>query len=349
MKHFSSPFLKKTCALACATVALSYGLPLFAQALDSSAAPVQYTVTPQSPAPNTRVLIEVAGVGSFLGNSTITWSRDGKMVLSGTGASSYSFTTGNPGTETEVTVSIQSSQYGLLSRTFDFNPSSVDLVWEADTTVPPLYPGKALMSPGSDVRVAAFPNILSGRSTRAISDLSFQWTRNGQAQRDASGLGRNIFSFTGNQLHPSEIVSVDVVSEGTTLAHNEITIPASSPLLLFYAKDPLRGVLYDTALLGAAALPGEESIVHAEPYFFSRKSLSAGLLQYSWMLNGQGVSGPDSERGELVLRQTGSGSGSAELTAELQNTDDTKLLQGAAASLTILFGSSNPFSSLFGI
>jgi len=349
MKHVSSLFLKKIFAPTCAVVALSVALPLFAQSLDSSPAPVQYTVTPESPAPNTRVLIEVAGVGSFLGDSTITWSRDGKTVLSGTGASRYSFTTGNPGTETEVVVSIQSSQYGLISRTFDFNPSTVDLIWEADTTVPPMYPGKALMSPGSDVRVVAFPSVFSGGKRLGTSDLSFQWKLNDEVQPDASGLNRSAFSFTGNQLHQGEVVSVDVFRGGTRFAHGEIAIPTFAPLLLFYAKDPLRGVLYDTALEGSAALPGQEAILHAEPYFFSRQSLAAGTLQYVWALNGQEVTGPDSARGELTLRQTGSGSGSADLSAELQNTDDSKLLQGARASLTIFFGSSNPFSSLFGI
>lgn len=349
MKHPLSTFLKKIFVPACAGLALSLAFPLFAQSLDTASAPVQYTVTPQSPTPGARVLIEVRGVGSFLGDSLITWTENGRAVLSGTGASNYAFTAGALGEKTEITVSIHSTQYGLISRTFDFNPASVDLVWEADTTAPPLYAGKTLMSPGSSVRVAAFPAVFSGKTALRAGDLSFQWSLDGKAQPDVSGLGRNVFSFSGSQLQDSENVSVDAFYAGAAVAHGDVTIPASAPLLLFYAKDPLRGVLYDTALEGSAALPGQETIVHAEPYFFSTNSVRSGSLEYDWALDGQNVSGPNSARGELTLRQTGSGSGSANLSAQLQNTDNDKLLQNAQASLAVLFGAINPLNSLFGI
>src|SRR4051812_33593125 len=56
-------------------------------------APVQYTVTPEIPGPSTSVAIQVEGVGNFIGNSTITWTLDGKTALQGTGANKFSFTT----------------------------------------------------------------------------------------------------------------------------------------------------------------------------------------------------------------------------------------------------------------
>ncbi len=118
--------------------------------------PVQYAVAPEVPGPNQSVVIEVQGVGQLLGNSTITWSNNGTVAQRGTGLSRYSFTTGALGSRTTISVAIQSTQ-GTFTHTFVFVPSLVNLVWEANTTVPPLYRGKALYSAGSPLKVVAVP------------------------------------------------------------------------------------------------------------------------------------------------------------------------------------------------
>ena len=43
---------------------------------------------------NTQVTIEAQGVGTFIGNSTITWSQNGNVVLKGQGQRDLTFTTG---------------------------------------------------------------------------------------------------------------------------------------------------------------------------------------------------------------------------------------------------------------
>src|SRR3989344_3006939 len=136
------------------------GSPGFVQA-QSLPAPIQYVVYPEVPGPNQTVNIEAQGVGSFLGEADITWTHDGKVVQSGVGVRKYTFTTGALGQKTTVGISIDSSQ-GLFSKTFSFTPSLINLVWEADTTVPPFYLGKALYSAGSSYKVVAFPTVYSG-------------------------------------------------------------------------------------------------------------------------------------------------------------------------------------------
>ncbi len=258
-------------------------LPLIASAQSMSLglqqAPVQYTVTPPAPAPNSPVTIQAAGVGDFIGNSPITWTLDGTVAQTGTGDNIFNFSTGPLGKVITVGVTIESSSYGTIAQTWVFNPSLVNLVWEADTTIPPFYLGKALYSAGSQLTVFAFPEVIQNGMQVPASRLSFQWSRDGNAQVDASGLGRSSFTFMGNQLLQSETVDVDVLSGNTTVAHGEVAVSAVQPKLIFYLRDPLRGILYNAALPGTYTLAGQEVTVHAEPYFFSRTSAARGALR----------------------------------------------------------------------
>ncbi|HUD02870.1 MAG TPA: hypothetical protein VMR46_02510 [Candidatus Paceibacterota bacterium] len=312
-------------------------------------APIQYVVSPETPGPNTQVTIEVQGVGTFIGNSTITWSQNGTVVSQGVGQHDFTFTTGAIGTETQIKVTVNSSTQGTLTNSWTFIPSAVNLVWEADTTVPPLYKGKALYSGGSDVKVVAFPSLAINGSSLPVSSLSFQWTLDGDPLPDQSGLGQNSLTFTGSQLQKEEDVSVDVYYGSTKVGTGSVAIPASDPELVLYDKDPLRGIIFDSALPAGISLDSNELTVQAVPYFFSNSSLANGALTYAWTLNGNDTSGPNSASGELSLVQSGSGSGSATLGVTLQNNDTDKLVQAANAALQIIFGTQSSNSGLFGL
>ena len=322
---------------------LLWGGVVYAQAVPD---PVQYLVAPETPGPRETVLIEVQGVGSFLGSATITWSQDGKVVKSGVGERSYAFTAGALGTRSTVRVSIDSSQ-GSFVRTFIISPSLVNLVWEADTSVPVLYRGKALYSAGSPVKVVAFPSAYSGSARILSSALSFQWSRGGAAVPEQSGLGRSTFSFMGDQLQAAETVAVEVYYGTAKVARGEVTIPASNPKIVFYQRDALRGTLYDTAIPAAIQLVGKELTVQAEPYYFAMSAKRTGQLSYVWTLNGAETTGPDAAQGLLTLRQTGSGEGAASLGVTVQNNSSDQFVQAAQATIQLLFGTQS--QSLFNL
>ncbi|MEK7068320.1 MAG: hypothetical protein AAB964_00715, partial [Patescibacteria group bacterium] len=66
--------------------------------------------------------------------------------------------------------------------------------------------------------------------------------------------------------------------------------------------------------------------------------------------NGESVSGPDTTRGILTLRQAGAGAGEASLSVSLQNLDSSKLVQAAEAALGLVFGESgSALGNLFGL
>ena len=321
----------------------------YAQSFGTDLSAVRLLASPEVPGPNTQVRIEVQGVGTFVGDATITWYKDGAAVVSGTGERVYAFTTGGLGEVTRIRVVVESTGLGTVTREMAFAPAQVYLVWEANTSVPPLYRGKALYSLGSQVTVTAFPQVAVNGATLSSNNLSFQWQKNGSTQAQQSGKGRNTLTFEGDQLKTGENVAVDVLFGEVLVARSSVFIPATDPQILLYPRDPLRGVLFDQALPAAISLGSRELTVQAVPYFFANESLTDGSLVYAWTLGGNPTTGPDAAGGTLTLRQTGEGAGEAVLGVSLQNTDSAKLLQTARAALRIVFGAQSSDSSFFGI
>ncbi|HEX2614787.1 MAG TPA: hypothetical protein VHL10_04790 [Nitrososphaera sp.] len=313
--------------------------------------PVNFVVTPDAPTPGAPVTIQVRGVGDFLGESNITWRLNGGVAKSGIGERSFTFTAGGLGVKSTVSVTIESRTEGTITKTFTFNPSIVNMLWEADTSIPPWFKGKALYTAGSNIRVLALPQIVEGGKTVAASTLTFKWSRNGTPLTSQSGRGFVQVNFAGDQLKTQEVVSVEVYSGTTLVAKGSVTIPASNALVVFYEQDPLRGMLYDRAVLGSYPLSKDEITLQAQPFYFSAASTKDGSLTYNWTLNNQAITGPDSARGILTLRQSGAGAGSATVGVELQNTDESKFLQSAQTVVKMLFGGAtqNSFGSFFGL
>ena len=332
-----------------AIAAFFIAAPFVHAQLNGGVNPVQYIVAPETPGPNAPVVIEVQGVGTFLGDSTITWSQNGKVMQSDIGSRTFSFKTGALGTQTQIHVVINSKTQGTITNDWVFIPSLINLVWEADTFVPPFYKGKALYSAGSPLKVVAFPTVVVNGSRLPVSSLSFQWSRNNTPVPSASGTGRNTFSFNGDQLQNGENVAVDVYYGASKLGRGEVVIPAVDPQILLYVQDPLRGRLYDMALPNAISLTAKEISIVAAPYYFANKSLQSNGTTYTWMLNNNEITGPKSAVGLLTLRQTGSGGGSGVLNVSLQNNDSDKLVQAAETALQIVFGKTSNTSSLFGL
>ena len=237
-----------------------------------------------------------------------------------------------------------------MTREFVFVPSLVHLIWEADTTVPNFYLGKPLYTAGSRLKIVAFPTVVLQGSRIANSAISFQWRQNDALVPEQSGLGKNTFTVYGDQLQTGEDISVELYINGVKVGRGEIFIPAVEAQTVVYSRDPLRGLVLDQALFGNVNLLGKEVTLQAEPFFFAKTSKNRGLLSYDWRLNDTEATGPDSQRGLLTLRQTGSGSGFAAVGVTLQNTDAERFIQSADTTLGITFGQpSSLISNLFGL
>ncbi|MSR70614.1 hypothetical protein EXS62_01080 [Candidatus Kaiserbacteria bacterium] len=322
------------------TIAVLLFAPLFAGA-QAVSDPVQYIIAPETPGPNALVVIEAQGVGPFLGNANIRWTQDGKTVLEGVGERKFSFTTGALGSSSRIRINITSATAGSFSKELVFTPSLVNLVWEADTTTPPFYRGKALYSAGSPLKVVAFPSVFSGGSQISPSSLSYQWSRNSELLPAQSGLGRSTLTLDGDQLQTQESVVVDINYGNARVARGELVVPAVEPRIMLYSRDALHGTRWEAALPARIQLNVPELTVQAEPFYFSMTSKKNNQLAFVWTLNGEDASGPDSSKGILTLRQSGGGVGSASLGVSLQNNDTNAFIQQAAAAIEIVFGTQN--------
>ena len=302
--------------------------------------PLEVMVEPKAPAPGEETTITLSSTPLDLSRSTISWSLDGNPKQTGPAERSFTFMMGRAGVPTTVSVEIIGPNGSRVTRSFTFRPGSVTLVWEADTYVPPFYMGKRLYTPGASVRVLAIPDVRDNLGGRIpAQNLVFKWSLNNTPLLDRSGLGKNVFSFTGKQLNDGEAVSVEVLrSGGIVAARGEILIEGEDPVLLLYKHDPLRGMLYHAALTKSVTLSDTETSIQAEPYFISGDTRRTPYTIFTWGLNDREVTPDAKDPTRLTLRQSNGEEGSARLSLELQNADLTKLLQRASASLTILFG-----------
>src|SRR3990167_3192742 len=135
-------------------------LPFKANAASPSS--ISVNVVPENPAPNENTSITLSSYANNLDSVLISWSVNGKSVLSGIGKKSFSVNAGAAGSETSVVATI-SLPDGAIDTRIIIRPAVMVLLWQAnDSYVPPFYKGRALPTPDSEVKVVAMPEIKSG-------------------------------------------------------------------------------------------------------------------------------------------------------------------------------------------
>jgi hypothetical protein len=319
-----------------------------AQAQQNGSDPLFIDVQPSTPVAGAQTTITIDSSMVDLSQAAIRWSVNGSPKAAGNGLRTFTFTMGPAGKSTVVGLTVVPIKTAPFTRNFTFTPGSVLMLWEAATYVPPFYQGKSLYVPGADIRVVAVPDVRDAAGNLIpTSELNFKWQINGDAYADRSGLGVDVLTFPGNWSGGTEEVVVNVLrKDGSKAAKGVVFIPDNNPLVLFYKKDPLRGMLYDHALTGNERLTETETTIVAEPYYISGRSRKSVSNEYSWTLNGESVAPQGNDPAVITLRQNSGQTGSVTLAFSVRNTDVSKLLQTAQASVVLLFGAQN--SNFFG-
>ncbi|MBI2100644.1 MAG: hypothetical protein HYT47_01325 [Candidatus Vogelbacteria bacterium] len=206
--------------------------------------------------------------------------------------------------------------------------SAVDLVWEAETYVPPGYRGRTRPSPESLVRVVAITS---------IKNPIFHWRKDGADLKSASGAGKNTFDFRAAP-SGSNLIEVTVTrSDGSIGASGAAQIPIAAPKILFYeVKDGQ--IDYRRALKNLNIVTDQTKII-AEPFYFSSIDWLNRRLVFNWSANQQKVE-PATEDPRFLTLITNADSGAGETTLDLKITNTEHPLQTAAAKLLISFGQS---------
>lgn len=281
--------------------------------------------SPEIPGPNTTVSAQFITYSFDADRANITWTLNNKVALKGMGEKNFSFKTGDLGSVTNLTVSAVSSDGVQLSKNFSFRMAEVDILWEALNYTPLLYKGKALATSNSLIRITAIPYFPS-----ASSKLVYDWEIDYEKQPEVSGTGKNSFTFLSAEIFNRHKVKLIVSNyDRSIMAEKSIWIEIQEPKVLFYKDNPLEGTQYNKALTKEINLEGEEIVLRAEPYFFSKNNLNQ--LTYEWLMNNQKIF-PEEFPNVLSLRK-GEGSGRTQIGVKVNIS--LNILQFGAKELMI--------------
>lgn len=323
-----------------ATIGITVGLSAVASAqemrIPGASSALFISLTPVHPGPGEPVRLTVTSPLYDLAESTITWSGNGVVIAQGEGVTEATVTTGKVGTETLITVSISGAN-GSASISTSIIPSSIDLLWEADSYTPPFFKGRALPSAGSRVRLMAIPHLSKpGGREIAASDLTYTWKKDGAVIKSASGKGKTSATLEGPLLFDSTLISVEALSADRSVSGAQsVRIENIEPILTLYQDQPLFGIAFHRALANTTAIHESEMSFFAAPYFAPVQKVSDARLSFEWEVNRTDVV-PDRTRPNEITINADNSSGEAQI--QLSVTHATNYFFSAANTWTVDFG-----------
>ncbi|MEK7606452.1 MAG: hypothetical protein AAB458_02580 [Patescibacteria group bacterium] len=205
------------------------------------------------------------------------------------------------------------------------NTATVDLVWEANSYVPPFYKGKALTTTDGDVDVYAFVPSTFGNPLRA----TYTWELNSQVLGSLSGVGRSSLRVSGSPFIDDRAIRVRVVGENGREGFGYVRIPAVKPTIMVYVDSPLAGVQFGNAVVTRLEAQTETDLtLTAYPYFFSTSDRNENL-SYTWNVNGVA----SETRGPTLVARSET-TGTSTVSVEINNV--SKILERASKIFSVV-------------
>ncbi len=283
---------------------------------------VVLSISPDSPSPNQNVDATVGSYSINLDKANISWSVDNQELSNGIGRKKFSFKTGDLGSPTILSVTIETVDGQNLLKTLTISGAEVDLLWEAeDAYVPPFYRGKALAPSQGRFKVVAMPNFVNQTGKVSPKNLSYAWTKDDNASSSSSGWGKSYLIIQNSYLDKVNLAEVKVsdISGGVSVS-GKIVLNTSKPKIFFYKNDPSLGIQWENALSNNFAINSNGETIVAEPYFFSPKNIDASELKFDWLLGGQKIETPSPKNILSIKPETGQSGGST-IEAIVENTN----------------------------
>ncbi len=292
---------------------------------------------PKIPKPGEVVSIRISAYSTNLNKAKITWTQDGTVILSQTGAVTNQVQAPQSGKTSKVTITILKEGGGTLVRTVTLSPADVDLMYEAETYAHPYFKGKRQFTSEASVTFIAVPNFVTPAGKKfADKDLVYTWKINGSVQQAISGYGRNTFSTKGQLIERPMQVTVEVSAINSTLiASQSINMRSIAPEIVVYENNPILGVVYEKAVTGGFLLERPQVDFEAIPYFFSGATKDSSNFAYSWAINGTRVTNKVPTENYLLLRNDENTEGRAFISATLAHT--ANLLQTTQTQFELEF------------
>lgn len=294
---------------------------------------------PSDPMPGENVRLVVKSVVIDLARADITWTANGTVVAHGLGITEASVIAPAYGEETQVSASIDSDGAQATANA-TVAPRRLDLMYEADSYVPPFYRGRALPSAGTNVRLFALPHFRRADGTFVPENsISYTWRKNGTLLTSASGIGRSAAIVRGPELFGSDVYSVDVVStDGGYAASASVTVRSVEPKLVLYQDSALFGLMYHWAFASPSFIHGSEMTFAAVPYFAQARSSDDKRLVYEWRVDGMNITADQVKRSEITVDAK---EAPGPVTIELQVTHTDNIFMESKRSWGITFGTAS--------
>lgn len=302
---------------------------------------IDVQMSPENPGPNSTVNVSVNSYATNIDASTITWKINGKTINSGVGEKNFSFSVGDTKTTTVLDIVVETTTGEIIEKTFNVKPTSVDIIWESEGFVPPFYKGKSLFSYQNKITIIAIPHITNKDGQEIMTNkMVYSWAKDGSALTEASGFGKNSFSFIPSVISRPFTIEVTVsATDSDGVGYANIYLAPSDPFILFYRKDPLYGIGFQKALQGNIGLGGSKEIATVGiPMFFGTTKATSADLIYKWSINGSPINNgqPPSTQ---VFRQNGDVSGTSKISLSIES--NNKILQYASNSFNLVFEKNN--------
>lgn len=292
---------------------------------------------PQIPKPGEVVSIRLTSYMTDLNKAKITWTQDGKVILSQIGALTNQIQAPESGKKTTIVITILKEGGGVVTKTVALSPAEVNLIYEAQTYAHPFFKGKKLFTSESVINFIALPNFVDSNGKKiADSNLVYTWKVNGTVEQSISGYGKNTFVTKGQLIERPSTITVEVSAINSSLkASQSIQIKSTVPEVVIYENNPLLGVIYDKAIFGTFLLERPQVDFEAIPYFFSGNTKDSFDLKYKWAINGVKVETKSPNENYLLLQNNQNQEGSASISLILEHTKN--LLQTTQTRLNLDF------------
>ncbi len=267
---------------------------------------MELLAVPNNPGPKETVRLSAKIYTGVTTNSSYTWVVNGKTAEQGIGRDSISVTLGGPGSVTTVEVSAYQAGEFIAEKSITFRPATIDLVWEGNTSRPPLYIGRPLPNGSSNTTILAVPHIVRSGATISPSDLVYTWSVNGKVLASQSGYGKISATIASPRFESAFEVSVKATTrDGVITSEKTTVVTPIRPTAVVYENAPLLGHTFNKATAGTFEFLEDEASFTAYPLFVS----STDDLSYEWQLDGEPFVLDKLNPFDVTFRKEGGGRG----------------------------------------
>lgn len=246
---------------------------------------IQLTTVPEFPRSAQNVVVSLKSSSVDLQNSAITWTVNGAQKEKGKGVTSIETQTGKPGSATRINAAITTNQGVTVQKSLTIHPADVDIVWEADSYIPPFYEGKPSFSYQSNLKIVAVPNFYTSTGARIDpKTLVYTWKQDSTVLGSQSGYGKDSLTIKGAVVAKPITIGVEV-NGSERRGQAELDFEAVAPYIVFYEENPLYGTMYNKAIKDTHPMKSGEITFTAVPYFFSNSGIKNNSVEYTWTIN----------------------------------------------------------------